>query len=184
MTTQSYQNLTCAPYTTVSWNIDDYVFGPFFKMKAVYGGGLRGQLMTLKHRIDHCFNFHSCESIYGHLYYQGRKWWNMLTDPPMLNIFWAKGPSQAHLSAWVHQTGTNWRRARYNPINHISPDRSGGTPYTASVIECDKRVLCARDLLNDPRANALPVAMRMMARATICCPHYFPSPLDVALNTT
>ena len=22
----------------------------------------------------------------------------------------------------------------------------------------------------------------IMARATICCPHYFPSPLDVALN--
>ena len=97
-------------------------------------------------------------------------------------MFWAKGPSQAHLSAWVHQTGTNWRRAGYDPINHVSPDRSGGTPYTASVIEYNKHVLCVRDLLNDLQANELPTATQMMARATIYCPHYFPSLLDVALN--
>ena len=58
----------------------------------------------------------------------------------VLNLFWAKGPSQAHLSAWVHQTGTDWRRAGYNPINNGFLDRSAGTPYTTSVIECDKRV--------------------------------------------
>ena len=62
------------------------------------------------------------------------------------------------------------------------PGRSAGTPCAASVIECDKHVLCAQDLLNDPRANELPTATQMMARATIYCPHYFPSPLDVTLN--
>ena len=89
----------------------------------------------------------------------------------MLDMFWAKGPSQAHLPAWVNQTGTNWRHAGYNAINNVLPGRSAGTPYAASVIECDKRVLFARDLLNDTRATELPVVMRMMARATICCPH-------------
>ena len=53
------------------------------------------------------------------------------------------------------------------------PGCSAGTPYAASVIECDKRVLCARDLLNDPRANELPMTMQS--------PHYFQSPLDVML---
>ena len=100
----------------------------------------------------------------------------------LLDMFWAKGSSQAHLSAWADQTGTNWRRAGYNPINNFFPGRSAGTPYAASVIEYDKRVLCARDLLNDPRANECQTATQMMARATIYCPHYFPSPLDVALN--
>ena len=96
-------------------------------------------------------------------------------------MFWTKGPSQALLSALVNQTGANWRCAGYNSINNVFPGRSAGTPYAASVIECNKHVLCAQDLLNDPGANELPMVMRMMVRATIFCPHYFPSPLDVAL---
>ena len=40
--------------------------------------------------------------------------------------------------------------------------------------------LCARDLLDDPLATELPTTTQMMARAIICCPRYFPSPLDVA----
>ena len=61
---------------------------------------------------------------------------------------------------------------------YFFPGRSAGTPNAASVIECDKRVLFARDLLNDTLANELPVAMHMMARATICCLQYCPSSLD------
>ena len=107
-----------------------------------------------------------------------------MRTPPFL--CWKCSGPKAHYRP-IYQRGSTRREPIGTARDTIQstmffPGRSAGTPYAASVIECDKRVLCARDLLNDPRANELPMAMRLMARATICRPHYFPSPLDVGLN--
>ena len=73
----------------------------------------------------------------------------------LLDMFWGKGPSQA-----LGQPDGNQLALRGIQFNQqCFHGRSAGTPYAANVIECNKRVLCARDLLNDPRANELPMAM-------------------------
>ena len=82
----------------------------------------------------------------------------------------------------------SWPKAHHRPMYQRWSSRREPIGATRGTYLCSERDLTQQTylrapyLLNYPRTNELPVAIRMMTMVTIRCPHYFQSPLDAALN--